>query len=372
MSTPIRIGVVGGGRWATMAHLPGWARDPRCRVTMLCDCDSVRAEQVARDFAIPAHVSDYHDLVSSPSVDLVDVVTDDDSHLAITSAALEAGKHVLSEKPVAHDYQETRRVAGLARDRGLVTRVGFTFRYSPAVRYARDLIAAGRIGTPYIFNGYEQNSQWLDPATPFRPPPPTQDPDELWVGSLEGYGAPIIDIAHWFVGDSLASVVGTMRNFVPSRIARGSGALTRIKVDDGDIFLGEFRGGALLSIQSSFVTVGNYPGVEARIYGSAGALIVRLVEELGICETLMGATPDQVEFRPIAIPREYYPPGGSASESWPTLCYANLVSGMLDEVLGAVTTGQADFGQAAVVQEVINAVGRSVRLRGWVDLPLAP
>lgn len=365
------MGVVGAGRWATMAHLPGWRRDPRCRLTMVCDQDRSRAEAAARAFDVPAAVGDHRQLVTSPEVDVVDIVTDDDSHFAITMAALEAGKHVLSEKPVAHDFRDTLRAGELARERGLATRVGFTFRYSPAVRYAKQLIDAGRIGTPYIFNGYEQNSQWIDPATPFRAPAVDGSAEEMRVGSLEGYGAPIIDIAHWWVGADLARVVGTMRNFVSHRVARATGAMTRINVDDGDIFLGEFRNGALLSIQSSFVTVGNYPGVEARLYGSEGALIVRIVEELGICETLTGATPDQVEFRPLAVPREYYPPGGSAGESWPTLFYANLVSGLADEVLGTPIVGHADFRAGAWVQEVINAVERSVRQQGWVELPLA-
>ena len=73
-----------------------------------------------------------------------------------------------------------------------------------------------------------------------------------------------------------------------------------MNIDDGDIFLGEFANGALCSVQTSFVTVGNYPGIEARLYGSGGALICRLVEEVGICETLRAATPDQVEFRDLA------------------------------------------------------------------------
>ncbi len=354
-----------------MAHLPGWRRDPRCRLVMVCDRDRGRAEAAARAFEVATVATEVRELVESAAVDIVDVVTDDDSHLAIVMAALEAGKHVLSEKPVAHDHRETRRAAELARRRGLVTRVGFTFRHSPAMRYAKHLIDQGRIGTPYILNGFEQNSQWIDPATPFRRPAAERADGGIQVASLEGYGAPIIDIAHWFVGDDLHQVVGTMRNFVPRRAARGSGEMVPMNIDDGDIFLGEFRGGALLSIQSSFVTVGNYPGVEARLFGSEGALVVRIVEELGICETLSGATPDQVEFRPLAVPREFYPPGGSASESWPTLCYANLVSGLVDQVLGGDATGRADFDAAAWVQEVVNAVERSVRERRWVELPLA-
>ena len=108
-------------------------------------------------------------------------------------------------------------------------------------------------------------------------------------------------------------------------MVRATGRMMRMNIDDGDIFLGEFANGALCSVQTSFVTVGNYPGIEARIYGSKAALICRLVEEQGICETLKVATADEVEFRDLPIPDRFYPPGGSARESWRTLFYANLV-----------------------------------------------
>ena len=101
----------------------------------------------------------------------------------------------------------------------------------------------------------------------------------LQVSSLEGYGAPIIDIAHCSSAPICRPVVGTMRNFIPERMVRATGRMMRMNIDDGDIFLGEFANGAMCSIQTSFVTVGNYPGIEARIYGAKGALICRLVEE---------------------------------------------------------------------------------------------
>ena len=69
-----------------------------------------------------------------------------------------------------------------------------------------------------------------------------------------------------------------MRNFIPERVVRATGRMMRMNIDDGDIFIGEFANGALGSIQTSFVTVGNYPGIEARAYGSEGALVCRLVE----------------------------------------------------------------------------------------------
>src|SRR5262245_23120944 len=368
----VRVGVLGAGVWASNAHLPGYQRDPRCQVVGIADTIASRAHEMARAFDIPFVTADPHELIARTDVDLIDVCTPSHTHFELVWAALEAGKHVLCEKPVAYDFRDTARARDLARRKGLKTRVGLTFRFSPAMRYMRELVAGGFIGTPFIFNGYEQNSQWLDPRTPLRQVDPDADQSVLQVSSLEGYGAPIIDIAHLLVGADLTQVVGTMRNFIPERMVRATGRMMRMNIDDGDIFLGEFANGALGSIQTSFVTVGNYPGIEARIYGSKGALICRLVEEEGVAERLRAATPDQVEFRELEIPPRCYPPGGTRTESWRTLFYANLVSSFITEILDDGPANEGGFGDGAWVQEVINAVERSFRERRWIALPLSP
>jgi predicted dehydrogenase len=277
---------------------------------------------------------------------------------------------VLCEKPVAYDFRQTRAAAELARKKNLKTKLGFTFRYSPGVQFARSLLDDGFVGTPYIFNGYEQNSQWLDPHVPLRQVDPDADQSILQTSSLEGYGAPIIDIGHWWVGADLERVVGTLRNFVPERMVRATGQMMRMNIDDGDIFLGEFANGAITSIQSSFVTIGNYPGVEARLYGERGAIICRLVEEHGVAETVKLARPDSVEFDQVEIPQRFYPPGGHPRESWRSLFYANLVRDFVDEILAGDERNQGNFEDGLWGQEVINAVELSVHQRRWVDLPL--
>ena len=160
----VRVGVLGAGAWARGAHLPGISarsalhgrRDrrlgdrsrPRRRARVR---HSVRDRQSARSRSAA--------MTSTPSTSARRATRISSS----AWAALEAGKHVLCEKPVAYDYRDTRRARDLARQKHLKTKVGLTFRYSPAMRYMRELVANGFIGTPFIFNGYEQNSQWLDP-----------------------------------------------------------------------------------------------------------------------------------------------------------------------------------------------------------------
>jgi predicted dehydrogenase len=367
---PVRVAVLGAGAWARHAHLPGYLRDSRCKVVAIADPNRALAEQAAADFGIPVIARDHTEVVGRDDVDLVDVCTPSATHFDLSMAAIEAGKHVLCEKPVAFDYRETLRASAIARAKKLKTRLGFTFRFSPAMQYMKALIDEGFIGQPFIFNGYEQNSQWLNPATPLRQVDPDADQSVIQVSSLEGYGAPIIDLAMWFTGSRFAQVVGTMRNFVPERMVRATGRMMRMNIDDGDIFIGEFANGALGSVQTSFVTVGNYPGLEARVYGSEGALICRLVEEKGVCEVLRAARPDAVEFNELPVPDRFYPPGGSARESWRTLFYANLISSFITEIQSGDPRNEADFEDGARVQEVINAVERSFRERRWVSLPL--
>jgi predicted dehydrogenase len=366
---PLGIGVVGAGRWANLAHLPGWARDERCRIVGVCDREPERAAAAGDQYGAAVVTTDYRELLGRDDIDIIDVVTRDGEHFGVNLAAVAAGKHVLSEKPVAHDHHDVRRIAGLARAQGLKTKVGFTFRYSPAVRYLKDLLTRGDLGTPYIYNAYEQNSQWLSPQSALRNADRVNS-GRIQVASLEGYGAPVIDIGHWFMESDLTAVVGILRNFVPERLIAATGAMARTNIDDGDIFIGEFASGAICSVQSSFVTVGNYPGIEVRVYGSEGAAIARLVEESGRCETLKLAKPDDVEFREVEVPVRYYPPGGSPRESWRTLYYANLTANFASEVLGELDGNEGNFDDGLRVQEVINAVEISHHERRWVSLPL--
>ena len=364
------MGLLGAGAWAKFAHIPGYLRDPRCELVAIADPLLERAQEFATEFGIPDVYDSHEALIARPDIHLVDVCTPSATHFALSWAALEAGKHVLCEKPVAYDYTETLRAAALAKSKGLKTKLGFTFRYSPAMRYMKELIDDGFIGTPFIYNGYEQNSQFLDPLNPLRQVDHEADQSVIQVSSLEGYGAPIMDLGHLFMGSRFKAVVSTMKNFVPERVVRATGTMMRMNIDDGDIFIGEFENGAIGSVQTSFVTVGNYPGLEARVYGSKGALICRLVEENGVCESLKAASADQVEFRELEIPTRFYPPGGSKSESWRSSFYANLVSSFISEILSDGPENEGNFEDGAHVQELINAVERSFRERRWVSIPL--
>ena len=262
----------------------------------------------------------------------------------------------------------------LATSKGLKTKVGLTFRYAPSMQYMRDLIADGFVGEPFIFNGYEQNSQFISPTEPVTKEDMIVETGtkEIMVSSIEGYGAPIIDLSLWFMDSPLKSLVGLLYNFVPFRTMPG-GQQIRTNIDDGDVYIGEYSKGGFCTIQSSYVTVNSYPGLEARMYGSQGALLCRLGAELETQEVLRQSTsPDahEVEYVEVAIPDSYYPPGYTPGEPWPAMFYANLVHNFMEEIVNDTDENQGNFAQNAQVQEIINAVEISHRERRWVDLPL--
>jgi predicted dehydrogenase len=345
-------------------------------VVAICDLNGELAKERAEEFGIPDFYTDAQEMIGRNDIDVIDICTrggpdDTDNHEKLVFAALEADKHCLCEKPVAHDYRNTWEAHRLAESKGLKTKVGFTFRYAPAMMYMMELIKDGFIGQPFIFNGFEQNSQFISPDEPVtkRDLIPPTGREEIEVSSLEGYGAPIIDISLWFMDSELTKVVGILKNFVPFRTDY-DGSRVRTNIDDGDIYIGEYANGAICSIQSSYVTVGNYPGLEARAYGSEGALMCRLVEEFGVCQTLHKATPEAVEFVPVEIPERLFPPGHTPGEPWPSLFYSNLIHNFNEEIVSGGDENQGNFAQNARVQEIINAVELSHRERRWVSLPL--
>jgi predicted dehydrogenase len=380
----LRVGVIGAGRWSRTAHLPGFARTPLADLVVLCDLDREVAEERAKEFDIPEVTTDVDALLARKDIDVIDIVTRGD-HQDLVFAALEAGKHVLVEKPVCHDFRDVLRAQAIAEKKGLLTKVGLTFRYAPAVMYMFDLIREGFIGDPFVFNGYEQNAQWLHPDNPMDKRIHKQKPTDeapwgkdptragITVSALEGYGAPTIDIGLECIKSDLTSVVGVLANMIPFR--RRTNLDTereRINIDDLDMFMAEAKNGALFSMQSSYVTVGNYPGIEARIFGSEGAIRARLVEEHGVIQTLHTATDAKVEFVQREIPAKYFPPGYRPDDPWGAAFFGNLVHNFCEEIVSGSGENQGNFAQSARVQEIINAVAISHRRRAWVDLPLGP
>ena len=361
------VGVIGAHAWAEKAHLPGYAACGRVRPVAICDTVRDRAEAMAARFGFARVYDTHHDLLADPDVEMVDVCTPTDTHLALSRDAVAAGRHVLTEKPLAHAASDAFALAAAARARGVRTKLGFTFRYSPAMRQLKRWIDDGTLGTLFHVQGFQQNSQFLDPMFPLRQYGLDEVGDDLIPASIVGYGSHLVDLMRWCAGD-FAAVSASMRNFVPERMVRGKQGLQRVPIDDGTVAAIEFASGAQGVLQTSFIAVGNYPGVELRVYGSRGAAIARLVTEGGIAETLHAARAGAVEFQPVTLPGDAFPPGTSLHTPWPELYYRNLVRCWADEILD---DGPADctFFDGAKAQEIINAIVLAHAERRWVSLP---
>ena len=370
MSRRLGVGVIGAHSWAEMAHLPGYAAFERAKLVAICDTVPERAEAMAAKFGVAKIYTDAHDLLADPEVEMVDVCTPTDTHLPLSLAAITAGKHVLSEKPLAHDAKDAFAAARAAREAGVRTKLGFTFRYSPAIRQLQSWIRDGTLGEIFHVHGLEQNSQFLDPTYPLRQVPAGADPSTLIPSSIVGYGSHLVDLLRWCAGE-FGHVIGSLHNYVPERLVRGYEGMQRIAVDDGTVALVEFASGAQGMLQTSYIAVGNYPGVEVRVYGSKGAAVARLVEEFGVAETLHFATPDAVEFKPVKVPETAFPPGTDVHTPWAELYYRNLVRHFVAEILDDAEP-ECTFYDGAKSQEIVNAISRSHFERRWVSLPLYP
>jgi predicted dehydrogenase len=364
----LRVAVVGAGHWAEVAHLPAFRRCKEAEVVAVCDKNLDRAKSLSDEFHVPVVSDDFVSVIERDDVDCVDICASAVSHYPIALEAIKNRKAFLCEKPLASTYDQAKTLLERAAAANVPTKMGFTYRYSPALRRVKELIDSGFVGDPYLFNGFIQNSQFINPDTPFRWNP---DPESgaIMTGSLEEYAPHLIDIALWLIGD-VTEVIGHMQNSIPKRMIRDAGRPMRINIEDSAVFLGRFANQAVGTFQSSFVAIGNYPGMEVRIYGSKGAIVARMVEEFGKGETLRLAKTDDVVFRDSRIPRRFYPKGRSPPRNWVELYFGNLINTFVNELIQG-REPEANLLAGAKAQEVEEAVYQSHLKRTWIKLPLS-
>jgi predicted dehydrogenase len=362
------VGVVGALAWAEKAHCPGYANYDRCRKVAICDIIPERANKLAEKFGFERAYDNIAAVLADPDIEMVDLCTPTDTHLELSRQVVAAGKHLLCEKPIALNALDAFALAHEAVAKRVRTKVGFTFRYSPALKQIKAWIEDGTLGDIYHVHGFQQNSQWLDPLFPLRQYSTVPAGETLLPASIVGYGSHLVDLLRWLAGDFKA-VSSLMRNYIPERTVRGQEGLKRLPIDDGTVAVVDFVSGAQGVLQTSFIAVGNYPGVEIRIYGSKGAAIGRLISEYGVAETLHYAQPASIEFKKVELADEAYPPGATVRTPWPELYYRQLVRDWTDEILDSLPESNT-FHDGAKSQEIVDAIVLSHKRRSWVELPL--
>jgi len=166
------------------------------RLVCCADSDVSRAEALARTVTGADATTDWASAVQRKDVDVVIVATTNDALTPITIAAVEAGKHVLVEKPVARTVEEIGRVIAAAKDSRALVRVGFNHRYHPALRKAREIVDSGALGELMFMRGRYGHGGRVGYEKEWR-----ANPAIAGGGELIDQGVHLIDLSRWFLGD---------------------------------------------------------------------------------------------------------------------------------------------------------------------------
>jgi predicted dehydrogenase len=360
----LRVGIVGAGSWSQQAHVPAFQSCPGVELAALCDVDLARARQVAAEAGIPRFYPSAEAMLAAERLDLVSVVTPDDCHHLDVELAIAAGAHVLCEKPLATTLADAVSLAHLANTARVKTKVGFALRFAPAMLHLHELVSGGSIGTPQLFQAFQQNGQFLDPSTPFHW---KMDCERTGGGAIVEYGIHTLDLARWIMG-SVASVCATSRTWITERPTLDGDGIVPVQVDDSTAWLMEFANGAIGECHAGWATVGRPPGLEVRVFGSTGAVRCILSDELPDAQGLWLAGPDG-RFLPVPVP-DRLSAQMPAEGAWWFRLPAHLIRRFVAEIAANETAGPT-FADGLAAQQILDAIQRSLRERRWVDLPPA-
>jgi len=156
--THARIAIIGAGWWSTYTHIPALEEHPAAELVALCDTDAAKLHAAATAYDIPQIYTDVETMLAHEQLDGAVVVTSHASHYAVAKACLEAGLHVMIEKPMTLFAREAKELVDLAGDRGRELLIGYPFNYAPFVRHAKAVIDSGVLGEiEYIHCLYSSN-----------------------------------------------------------------------------------------------------------------------------------------------------------------------------------------------------------------------
>lgn len=239
----IRVGVIGCGSIAQHRHLPEYKSNKNVEIVAVCDINEERAQAVAEKYGVKAYTN-YEELVSSGLVDVVSVCTPNYLHAPISIAALNAGLHVLCEKPMATSKQEAEEMIAAAKESGKKLMIGHNQRFVPSHQKARKLIESGEIGKIYSFRtafGHGGPEGW------------SVDGKESWffqkekafVGAMGDLGVHKTDLLRFVLGEEITEV----GSFVETN------AKDYADVDDNAVCILKTESGAIGTLAASWAYV---------------------------------------------------------------------------------------------------------------------
>lgn len=292
MSEQVRVGVIGTSWWADMMYLPCLKSHPAVEIAAICGRNQDRLEEMAQKYSISRSFTDYQEMIEKNNLDAVIVATPDHLHYPITMKALEAGLHVLCEKPLALTLEHAREMYDKAEETGVKHMTLFTWRWMPPFQYAHQLIKEGYLGRCF-------SSQFRDVAGYGR------DGQYHWkwdrsrgLGVLGDLGIHMIDMAHWLIGD-IAKVNAHLSTFFERPALEGQ---PLDPANDSALLTLKFKDGSQGSIYVSAVAHLGDRNSEFQIilHGEAGTLEIDLNFRDGY--VIRGARSDEEQIRPLTIP----------------------------------------------------------------------
>lgn len=393
MATPVNVCLVGHkfmGRAHSHAYMEvakffDLAAEPVMKTIVGRDKPSLEA--FAKRWGWQSSTTDWKAAVTSPDVTLVDIGTPNDAHADIAIAALEAGKHVACEKPLAATLDEARRMNDAAkRARKSKTFVWYNYRRVPAVTLARQLVRDGKIGKIFQIRCYYLQDWARDPNVPL-----------IWrfqkkvagSGSHGDLGAHVIDMARFVTGDEFVEITGAIaETFIKQRplptqgstggISSGAKAdaakMGKSDVDDVTMFIGRMKSGAIVSVEATRFATGyqNKNGLE--IHGENGAVRFNF-EDMAYLDFFDGSLPRK-QHGWTRINVSHVPDHPYAHAWWPDahpIGYADGFTNMVADMMRVLGGQQPesplpDFEDAYQTQRVLEAVMRAADTKKLVRL----
>lgn len=332
---PVRLGIVGAGAISQVVHLPILVEREDVDVVALADSDMHKAEALSRRFSVPM-VLEAEDLIDFNELDAVVLCTPNNLHEEMALAALEAGKHVLVERPVASSSEGTSRVIDVADQTGRVLAVGLPHRFRPEVAAMRSFVEGGELGDLFA-----ARSSWLTRSFASARSTWRTDPGASG-GAIIDLGIPAIDLCMWVIG------------FPEIRRLACVAERSEGEVEHSATIMMEAAGGLAITLEVSNRLFAGEDRFYLRVMGAEGS---GSLPPLEVFKKLGG--------RPMDVtPRQPKPRGGENP-------YTNAYRRLLDDfVLSVAGTREATLPREQVqVLALIEAAYRSAESGEELELP---
>ena len=282
MKDVIRIGIIGTG-FARNVQIPAFKSCENAEITSIASGSLENAKTTAEEFGIAHFTEDWRETIARDDVDLVCITTPPKLHHEMTMLAIEHGKHILCEKPMAMNAEEARDMTAAAKNAGVLALIDHELRFQPGRMRAYEMLREGAIGKVRHAKCHFQAPHRGDPNIPWN----WWSDIEQGGGALGAIVSHVVDSFHWFLDNQISSVFCQLQSQIKKRPASG-GEMREVTSDDEALMILRFGDGGLVEDATGLVSVSmtEYPTYKHRVefYGTEGSLAVEARGELFIAK----------------------------------------------------------------------------------------